>query len=194
MGTLNKDNFFFFCEDCSELEIFPNSIEHAYLSILNNDLYRARAIFDNIDSPRAKWGEIVCSILADGFMIKRPTYFQIRNFFEIDIDFLLKNKKIDYVEQLLGALEIFTEINSQTYKYAARVMLENNLLSAAYKYMELAKNINYSDPELHFMLTKYFLERKNYALAYKSINDCIELLPDYYPAQIMKQKIEEIEF
>ena len=89
-------------------------------------------IFSKLDSPRSHWGDALVSILSDGWMTKRPTYFQIRNFMEIDTDFLLKNQKIDYVEQLLGALEIFSKINSQTYKFAARVMLENNLLQAAY--------------------------------------------------------------
>lgn len=194
MGTLNKDNFFFFYKDCSGLEIYPNSIEHAYLAILNDDLYKAKEIFSKHDSPRGRWGEILCSILADGFLTQNPTYFQIRNFFEIDVDLLLKNNKIDYIEQLFGALEIFSKINSQTYKYAARVMLENHLLSAAFKYMEISKSINYNDPELHFMLTKYYMEQKNYVLAYSAIKDCLNLLPSYYPAQIVKQKIEEIAF
>ncbi len=188
---INKENFFFFYKDCSDLEIFPNSVEHAYLAILNEDLYKAHQIFSKLDSPRSHWGDALVSILSDGWMTKRPTYFQIRNFMEIDTDFLLKNQKIDYVEQLLGALEIFSKINSQTYKFAARVMLENNLLQAAYTYMEEAKRIYYQDPELHYMLAKYFIERKNFEKAYFSVKECLNLLPDYYPALCLKQKIEE---
>jgi tetratricopeptide (TPR) repeat protein len=192
MGTLNKEKFFFFYKDCSDLEIYPNSLEHAYLAILNDDLFKAHNIFTRLDSPRSRWGNVLVSILSDGWMTQRPTYFQIRNFLEIDIDFLLKNQKIDYVEQILGALEIFSKINSQTYKFAARVMLENHLLQAAYTYMEQAKQVYYHDPELHFMLAKYYIKVKNYEKAYFSIKECLSLLPDYYPAINLKHEIEEI--
>lgn len=192
MGILNKETFFFFYKDCSKLEIFPNSLEHAYLAILNDDLYKAQRIFSNLDSPRSKWGEVLTAIISDGYMTKRPTFFQIRNFLEIDVDFLLRNQKIDYVEQFLGALDIFSKINSQTYKFAARVMLENHLFSAAYNYMQQSKEIHYNDPELHYMLAKYFIKRNNYPQAYASIKECLNLLPDYYPAITMKEKIEQI--
>ena len=92
MKSLSKENFFFFKDDCSNLEIKPNSLEHAYLAIVNDDLESAKIVFASLDSPRAKWGVIFVSIL-EGFMQELPTFFQIRNFMEIDLDFLIKNKK-----------------------------------------------------------------------------------------------------
>ena len=189
----NNEQLFFFYEDCSDLEIAPNSLEHAYLAILNDDLNAAFTIFENLDSPRAKWGRILITILK-GFMPEYPTYFEIRNFLEIDLDFLLKNNKINYVEQCLGALEILSSINQETYKFAARVMLENRLFSAAIKYMEKSKEINYHDPELHFMFAKYYTDNSKYEEAYFYINECLKLLPTYYPALIMKEQIEEFCF
>lgn len=193
MKGLNKDNFFFFNDDCSSLAIVPNSVEHAYLAILNDDLTSANIIFENIDSPRARWGRSLVSILK-GFMTNYPTYFEIRNFLEIDLDFLLRNNKIDYVEQCLGALEILSTINQETFKFAARVMLENKLYSAAIKYMDRSKQIYYNDPELQFMYAKYYMDTKHYKDAYLYINECLKLLPSYYPAQTMKNRIEEIGF
>ena len=193
MKGLNKENFFFFSEDCSELAIIPNSIEHAYLAILNDDLKTAGIVFQNSDSPRAKWGTAFVSILS-GFMTSYPTYFGIRNFLEIDLDFLLKNNKIDFVEQCLGALDILSTINQETYKFAARVMLENKLFSAAVKYMDKSKQIYYNDPELHFMYAKYYMDTHQYYEAYMYVNECLRLLPSYYPAKIMKDRIEEIRF
>ena len=193
MISLNKKKLFFFYENCSDLVITPNSIEHAYLAIINNDLRSADIIFSSLDSSRARWGKSLVSILK-GFMSFYPTFFGIRNFLEIDIDFLLKNNKIDYVEQCLGALEILSTINQETYKFVARVMLENKLFSAAIKYMDKSKQIFYNDPELHFMYAKYYLDTKRYNEAYSCINECLKLLPCYYPAQIIKEKIEEIGF
>ena len=65
MKGLSKENFFFFSENDSELEIIPSSIEHAYLNILNDDLQAASDIFLRNDSPRAKWGFILVSILQE---------------------------------------------------------------------------------------------------------------------------------
>lgn len=190
MKNLNKENFFFFSDDCSEFVIYPNSIYHAYLAILNDDLDMAEHIFLKNDSPRSKWGKSLVSILK-GFMTEVPTYFGIRNFLEIDLDFLLKNKKIDYVEQCLGALDILSTINQETFKFTARVMLENRLYTSALKYLEKSKQIYYNDPELHFMYAKYYTDVNKFQEAYFYINECLKLLPSYYPALCLKQRIEE---
>lgn len=188
----NKDDkLFFFSDYCSEFEIAPNSIYHAYLAILNDDLDSAYTVFSRIDSPRAKWGLSLISILK-GYMTIFPTYFGIRNFLEIDLDFLLKNNKIDYVEQCLGALEILSSVNQETYKFAARVMLENHLYTSALKYMDRSKQLYYNDPELHYMYAKYYMDVNNYKAAYTCVCECLKLIPDYYPAQQMKQRIDEL--
>ncbi len=191
MVSANKQKFFFFYSNNKDVIIRPNSIEHAYLAVLNEDLISANKIFFSIDSPRAKWGRVLVSVLK-GYIENYPSYFQIRNFLEIDLDFLLKNEKLDYVEQLLGALEFFSGINQETYKFTARVMYENNLLSAAYNYMQKSKETYYNDAELHFMLARYFIRVHDYELAYFYINECLNFIPDYYPAILMKQKIDEL--
>lgn len=180
----------FFDIVCGNPEITPGSLEHAYLCILNDDLEAAKKIFSNIDSPRARWGKTFCQIL-NGCLEDYPTYFLIRNFLEIDLDFLIKNEKLDYAEQFLGSLELLTGINQETYKFAARVMYANNLLSIAFNYMEKSKKIYYNDPELHFMLAKYYTDIHDMPNAYISINECLRILPDYYPAKLLKEQIEE---
>ena len=190
MKGLSKESIFFFGDNYSELEIFPNSIAHAYLAILSEDLDAAELIFSKNDSPRGKWGYTLVSILK-GYMTLFPTYFGIRNFLEIDLDFLLKNEKINFVEQCLGALDILSSINQETYKFVARVMLINHLYTSALKYMDKSKQIYYNDPELHYMYAKYYTDVNNFKDAYFYVNECLKLLPSYYPAQIMKQRIEE---
>ncbi len=177
---------FFFNHDNKVFK--PRSIESAYLALLHDDLDTASAIFESLDSPRARWGLILISVLK-GFVSFYPSYFDIRNFLEIDLDFLIKNEKIDFVEQLLGSLELFSNINQETYKYAARVMYENKLLKVAREYMEKSKKIFYNDPELHFMFAKYYFETRDFEEAIFYINECIKILPDYYPAKLMKEKI-----
>lgn len=190
MLGLNSNKFFFFYENCSEVNLLPESIEHAYLAVLKGDLDAAYLIFSRIDSPRAKWGKVLVSILK-GYLSEFPTYFQVRNFLEIDLDFLLKNEKLEYIELILGALEILSSVNQEVYKYAARVMYINKLYSAAFKYLELAKKTYYNDAELHFLQAKYFLRVNDYAEALFWLEECLKLVPNYYPALLLKQKIEE---
>ena len=178
---------FFFAKD-SVVNFKAISVESAYLAILNDDLDTAFSIFKSIDSPRAKWGVVLVDIVK-GFIEHYPTYFDIRNFLEIDLDFFIKNEKIDYVEMILGSLEILSNINQETYKYVARVMIENDLNKAAIEYLEKSKNIFYSDPELHFLLAKYYFKIKEYQKADFYIIECLKILPEYYPAKIFHNEI-----
>lgn len=178
---------FLFNKD-SEQTFKARSIEHAYVCIINNDLESARAIFESLDSPRARWGVVFVDIL-NGFLEHYPTYFEIRNFLEIDLDFLIKNEKLDYIEQLLGSLEYLVEINQEIYKYVARVMYENKLYKASREYLEKSKKVLYRDPELHFMLAKYYIDFNEFNNANYYIDECLNILPDYYPAIQLKRTI-----
>ena len=164
------------------------SIEHAYVAILNNDLVSAGAVFETIDSPRARWGKALIGIL-NGCMEYFPTYFEIRNFYEIDLDFLIKNEKIDYVENLLGSLEYLFKINQEVYKYTARVMYENKFYNAAIDNMQKSKDLFYKDPELHFMLAKYYYDIGDYNASDFYLSECLNIVPSYYPAMKLKEQI-----
>ena len=161
---------FFFSVD-NELKFKPRSVEYAYLSILNNDLDTAQLIFESLDSPRARWGMALVDIL-NGYIEKYPSYFEIRNFLEIDLDFLIKNEKIDYTEQFLGAIDILIGINQETYKYVARVMYENRFYKAAREYLEKSLKVFYNDPELHFLFAKYYINAHEYEDADRHIEEC----------------------
>lgn len=178
--------FFFSKKD--NVNIKPKSVEHAYFLMLNNDLISAQAVFNSLDSPRAKWGKALVDILL-GYIEIYPTYFEIRNFLEIDLDFLIKNEKIDYIEQVLGSLELLSSINQETYKFVARVMFENRLYKASREYLEKSKEIFYNDPELHFLFAKYYIKTREYDKADFHLDECLNILPDYYPAKYLQKEI-----
>jgi len=181
---------FFFDEKEKDFVFKPRSVEFAYLAVLNDNLPAAKSVFESIDSSRALWGVSLVEILS-GFAERIPTYFEIRNFMEIDLDFLIKNKKIDYVEQLLGSLEFLSNINREVYKYTARVMQVNKLYNASIKYMEKAKEIFYNDPELQFMLAKYYLTMQEYKKADYCISECLKFIPSYFPAIKLKKELAD---
>lgn len=179
---------FFFDKEIEIGNIKPRSVEHGYLAILNDDITAAAAVFESMDSPRAKWGKAMTDIIS-GYIEKYPTYFEIRNFLEIDLDFLIKNEKINYTEQVLSSLDFLSSINQEVYKYTARVMLINKLNNAAFEYMEKSKKCFYQDPELHFMLSKYYLGENDYKMSEYYINECLKIIPSYFPAIQLKKML-----
>lgn len=179
---------FFFDDTVNNFIFKPRSVEYAYLAILKDDLNTARLVFESIDSSRAIWGKALVDILS-GYTEKFPTYFEIRNFFEIDLDFLIKNNKTHYIEQLLSSLKYLSQINQEVYKYTARVMLENKLYNSALEYMEKSKELFYNDPELHFILAKFYASQNNFKQAIFYIDECLKIVPSYFPALKIRKEI-----
>ena len=179
---------FFFSSGNDTICFSPESIEHGYAAILSGDLDSAKAVFECIDSPRSHWGITLIGILS-GCIERLPSYFDIRNFLEIDLDFLIKNEKIHYIEMVLSSLDKLTEINQEVYKYAARVMYENGFFKTAKDYMDKSKHIFYKDPELHYMYAKYYLKEQCCEDAYFHICECLKIVPTYYPALQIKKQI-----
>ena len=177
---------YLFNQDITETK--PNTITQAYIAILNDNLELADSLFSELDCSRSRWGKALIEILR-GKIDNFPTYFEIRNFFEIDLDFLIKNEKINYVEILLGSSELLINVNQEVFKYAARVLIENNYIEIGLNYLKKSKDVLYKDPEMHFMLTKYYLKKEDYTNALFYINECLKIVPDYFPAQKIKKNI-----
>ena len=174
------------------IDYFKNNhyeLEYGYSLMLSNKLNDAKEIFANIQSIRADWANIIISIM-QGTINKRPTYFQIRNFIEIDINLLFKVKLTKHIEYILGAAETFQEINSETCKFLGRVLLKNNCLNSAKYFLDKAVDYFYNDVELHFLFVEYYLECNDTINAQKALNNCLRISPEYYPAILMKKKFE----
>ena len=71
----------------------------------------------------------------------------------------------------------------------AIVLYENKLYKAAREYLDKSKKIFYNDPELHFIYAKYYLKIREYEQADSHIRECLNVLPDYYPAKNLYREI-----
>lgn len=169
--------------------MFP--LELAYAYFLSGRLIDAQNAIITQDSIRCNWLRGLISLIKEGRMYS-PTYFQVRNFLELDIDLLIRAQRADYLEKVLAYAPELTKINSETYKLIARVLFNNNLISLAKYYFDLYKNEVFYDPELHFMYAKYYILRKEYKEALYSINNCLHVMPKYNPALKLKSEIEKI--
>ena len=168
-------------------------LELAYCKLIKDKPKEAKELFNAISSSerRAHWGSLVCSIVQNE-LTPYPSYFEIRNYLEVDLNILINYHKGDYVEEILNYADIFASINPEAYKYIGRVLLKNNLNSWAKFFLERGKNFLYQDPELHILLAELYIDEKNKEKAQKAVDICLSLLPHYYPAHRLKQKLTKI--
>jgi len=169
------------------------SLEYGYCLLLSGKLSEAEVVLKNLDSLRADWAVKLISFMR-GYVEILPTYFQIRNFLEIDINLLILNKQIDSVQYILGGADIFYSVNRETYKFIARVMMNSGYYDVAKKYLDKYKDDTYNDPELHFMYSQYYIHYKDYDKALESIDNCLMVLPDYFPAKEIKEHLKTQKF
>lgn len=175
--------------DCKDyFKEFGYNLEYGYCLILDGQLSEAETELRKVDSLRADWAVKLIPFMR-GYVEVLPTYFQIRNFLEIDINLLLQAKQNDYVAYILGGADLFYSVNCESYKYIARVMMNNGYFETAKTYLDKGRDKTYNDPELHFMYCQYYIHTKELEKALKSIEDCLRILPEYYPARRIKEAL-----
>lgn len=161
-------------------------LELGYCKLFQNDRKGARECFNKIAeaNPRARWALVLIELL-EGNNDAKPTYFQIRNFLEIDIDLFIKNAQADYVERIINCGDMFFTINPESYKFIARVLLNNDFPSVAMVFLKRGKENFYFDPELHYMMAICYFKENEKQFARQSLLKCLSIVPNYYPAKEM---------
>lgn len=159
-------------------------LEWGYCNLLKGNIEVAKNIFSTIanHNPRAHWALRLIQFI-EGFVSFLPSYFEVRNFLEIDINLLLKANKIKFVENIINGDDLFYSVNGESYKFIARVLMYNGYPEVAKIYLDKGISNSYTDPELHIILADYYLYKKDTASAINSLNKCLSILPNYYPAK-----------
>lgn len=170
-------------------------LENAYCEILNDNLDKAKKYLEKIKTNdiRAHWLLIMISFI-EGCVTEYPTYFELRNFLEIDLNILISYCKGNYVENIIRYADYMFTINPEVHKFIGRVLYNNDLPEQARFFLEKAKSYFYNDPELHFLLAYIHFENKEFLKSKKSVEDCLYVLPEYYPALDMRQKLNDLGF
>lgn len=159
-------------------------LEYAYCRLLSGDIDNAKQLFMRISSMehRADWATRLIQFI-EGYVRQVPTYFQIRNFLEIDLNFLINAKRPEYVENIINGADIFYSVNQESYKFISRVMLNNDFHTVAQYYLLRAKDKFYNDPEMHLLLAQCYKKESKMDLAVESAQNCLKILPQYLPAK-----------
>ncbi len=105
--------------ECQQFFVKNNHIlENAYLELLNQKPEEAGKLFLRIkeNDIRAHWG-VFLAMLVQGKLDGYPSYFELRNFFEIDFNLFINHGLGDYVENILKYLDFLCAINPEVYKF-----------------------------------------------------------------------------
>lgn len=166
-------------------------VEAGYCCIVLDELDKAKELFQKVQEvdTRAKWGLILLQMIK-GDILTFPTYFQIRNFLELDLSILILYCKGEYVEKIIRYADFMAYYNPECYKFIGRAFWANNLMSAAIFFLRRAKDKFYQDPELHYLLAYIFYNNdRNIDLAKKALGACLGILPEYAPAKKLYAQI-----
>ena len=166
-------------------------VEAGYCCIVLDELDKAKELFQKVQEvdTRAKWGLILLQMI-NGDILTFPTYFQIRNFLELDLSILILYCKGEYVEKIIRYADFMAYYNPECYKFIGRAFWANNLMSAAMFFLRRAKDKFYQDPELHYLLAYIFYNNdRNIDLAKKALGACLGILPEYAPAKKLYAQI-----
>ena len=158
--------------------------------LLCGDLDSTKKIWSSIkdDTPAVLWGRSLLEFI-NLYVIKVPTFFQIRAFLEVDMDALLKANLITYCENIANGAHLFAQNNPESYKFIGRVFVNNKYFELAELFLKKAKDVCYVDPEVHFLLAKCSLHKNDLNSAIKSLKTSMEKGYGYYPAKKLLKEI-----
>ena len=178
---------------CQQFFIENNCLlELGYYFLFHKNIDDAVKYFETLEEfePRAKWGKFLAKLSVDkidGY----PTYFELRNFLEIDLDIMLKYYLGDYVENIVQYSDWMSNINPEVQKFIGRVFFKNGYDDWGYFYLKKGRDTFFNDPELHYLFAEYFHSKNDLVNAVLSLENCLTILPEYYPAIRMKMIISD---
>lgn len=173
------------------------TLENAYCKLLDGDLKSAKQLFAKMKDydNRASWGYKITNFLQrkfDGKPISEeemPTFFQLRNFLEVDLNLFIIYNKGQFVEVLCGYSDVFASVNAEVYKFYSRVFHFNGYAQFAKFFGQKAKDYFYKDPELHYHLALISSAQGDISSARQSCLTCLSILSEYFPAKKMLSEL-----
>lgn len=168
-------------------------LELAYAKLLCEDVEGAKKLFSAIENNdiRAHWALFMISLI-EGEAQEYPSYFELRNFLEIDLNILITYYKGDYVEKIIRYADYMYTINPEVHKFIGRVLYNNGLVEQGLFFLNRAKSYFYHDPELHYLLGYIYFSQGKLDEAQKALENGLRILPEYYPTENLLKNIIEI--
>ncbi len=158
--------------------------EYGYCLFLKGEIKEALNILINTreDSPAIKWLIFLIKLI-NNQKNNHTTYFQVRNFYEQDLEMLFELKQYKIIEKIISEIKYISQYNREIYKYSARVLYNNGYYKEAEKLIEKSIEICYKDPENHFISGEIYLKEEKINQAKQEFTKAIEVNNGYIPAQ-----------
>lgn len=154
----------------------------AYCKMLEGDIKSAEFILNlaKDSSPFGNWLLFIIALIQNKY--PKTTYFQVRNFYEQDLEMLFLYERTDFIKNLTDKNAYIEKFNREIYKYTARVLLNNNIYDQAEEMLKKSCEICYNDPETHYMKGEIELQKGNKEAAIKEFKISADITGDYKPA------------
>ena len=164
----------------------------AYCKFLKGEIDEAEKLLERMRdlNPFVNW--LLCLIdIIKGTKNEIPAYFQVRNFYEQDMNMLIKYENYDFAEEILKNTDYLAQFNKEVYKFAARVFMDNNEYEKAEIFLKESIYLFYNDPESHFMLAETYLALGSKMTAKEEYQKADAVSSGYGPAQNKLKMLEE---
>ena len=173
-------------------DLAKNLLGCGYCRFLEGDIVQAEIIMTMLknSSPFADWILFLINFV-QGYNSIIPTYFQIKNFYEQDLDMLFVFKQQKMIDKIIKKNNILEKYNREIYKMTARVLINNNQYEEALKYLKKSVDICYKDPETHFLLGEIYVLSGQEENAIKEFQKSIEVTGGYLPAETKLKKLSK---
>lgn len=155
----------------------------AYCEFIQGRVKEAKAflLVEKEPTSVSKWLFYLCSILQNDFSFV-PTYFQIRNFYEQDLEILFEYGQKDIINKILHLSSVFEKYNGEIHKFNGRVLKNNGYYDFAEECLLKSIDICYKDPETHYLLGELYEIRGNFQRAKEEYQKAVDVNNGYYPA------------
>ena len=162
----------------------------AYCEFLKGDLENVKGflLIEKESSNASNWLNNLCSILQGDFS-NMPTYFEIRSYYEQDLEMLFKYDKKDIINKILHLSSLFEKYNGEIHKFNGRVLKNNGYINLSEECLLKSLDICYNDPETHYLLGELYEDKGDIQLAKKEYQKAIDVNKGYFPAYKKLQKI-----
>lgn len=162
----------------------------AYSKFLSGEMDEAKILAALVrnSSPAADWLLALISVIQNEYGVE-PTYFQIRNFYEQDLEMLFLYNQCKIAEEIIKKNTFLENFNKEIYKYSARVLFNNKYYEQAKLLLKRSLDIFYKDPETHFILGEIYEISGEIEKAKNSYQKAVNANGEYAPAN---QKLKRL--
>lgn len=145
-----------------------------------------------INSFDSSFGLISLDLIKGDKPKRRPTYFQIRAFFEVYASLLIENSMFNEADKFLNSYQYLAQFNPEIFKFCARVLFAYGYYDSSKIFLDKAHDLYFKDPEALFISAQIYFDDKEYEKSIAMLTETLEIVPTYFPALELQKKIDAL--